>query len=97
MSCLFTVAATSVRRIQPIRRWLYHQNSVQVCVGVPCLVSIYVDDGMLLLPKPAAPLLASACLAFLSALGVPLSWRKENCVDWVALLLQDSYRSTAFR
>ena len=33
---------------------------------------------MLLLPKPVAPLLASACLAFLSALGVPLSWRKVH-------------------
>ena len=45
-------------------------------VWVSHALFLYVDDGMLLLPKPVAPLLASACLAFLSALGVPLSWRK---------------------
>ena len=47
-------------------------------VWVSHALFLYVDDGMLLLPKPVAPLLASACLAFLSALGVPLSWRKVH-------------------
>ena len=37
---------------------------------------LYVDDGIILLPASSAPLLACACLAFLAALGVPLSWRK---------------------
>ena len=45
-------------------------------VWVSHALFLYVDDGMLLVPKSVAPLLASACLAFLSALGVPLSWRK---------------------
>eukprot|EP00434_Breviolum_minutum_P007958 symbB.v1.2.007019.t1/scaffold427.1/size208084/1 len=44
-------------------------------VWVSHALFLYVDDGMLV-PKSVAPLLASACLAFLSALGVPLSWRK---------------------
>ena len=47
-------------------------------VWVSHALFLYVDDGVLLLPKSVAPLLASACLAFLSALGVPLSWRKVH-------------------
>ena len=42
---------------------------------------LYVDDGLVLVPKDVAPLLASACLAFLTALGVPLSWKKVKLGD----------------
>ena len=37
---------------------------------------LYVDDGMLLLPKSVAPLVGGVAVMFLRALGVPLSWRK---------------------
>eukprot|EP00435_Cladocopium_sp_Y103_P046226 s1410_g13.t1 len=37
---------------------------------------LYVDDGLLLVPKRIAPLIAATCIMFLCALGVPLSWRK---------------------
>ena len=54
---------------------------------------LYVDDGLVLVPKDVAPLLASACLAFLTALGVPLSWKQVKLGDelvwigWRFLLL----------
>ena len=34
---------------------------------------LYVDDGLLLLPKSVSPLVASATLMFLTSLGVSLS------------------------
>ena len=37
---------------------------------------LYVDDGLLLLPKSVAPLVGGVAVMFLCALGVPLSWRK---------------------
>ena len=37
---------------------------------------LYVDDGLVVLPRETAPLLAGAVVLFLSALGIPLSWRK---------------------
>ena len=57
-------------------------------VWVSHALFLYVDDGMLLLPKPVAPLLASACLAFLSALGVPLSWRKVQLGTEIVWILR---------
>ena len=36
---------------------------------------LYVDDGLVVLPRETAPLLAGAVVLFLSALGIPLSWR----------------------
>ncbi|CAJ1458009.1 unnamed protein product, partial [Effrenium voratum] len=37
---------------------------------------LYVDDGLALLPFEAAPLVAASAIMFLTALGVPMSWRK---------------------
>ena len=37
---------------------------------------LYVNDGMLLLPKSVAPLVGGVTVLFLCALGAPLSWRK---------------------
>ena len=70
-------------------------------VWVSHALFLYVDDGMLLLPKPVAPLLASACLAYLISTRSPIELAQSptgnrNCLDWVAFLLQDSYRSPAF-
>ena len=45
-------------------------------IFVPHGLFLYVDDGLLLVQKSVAPLIASAALMFLGALGVPLSWRK---------------------
>ena len=37
---------------------------------------LYVDDGLLVVPVAVAPLVAASAVMFLTALGVPLSWRK---------------------
>ena len=39
-----------------------------------------VDDGLILLPAPIAPLVACSVIMFLVALGVPLSWEKLSLV-----------------
>ena len=47
---------------------------------------LYVDDGLVVLPRETAPLLAGAVVLFLSALGIPLSWRKLDLGPTLAWL-----------
>ena len=59
--------------------WLVRMLHRFLWISHACFLS--VDDGLVLVPNDVAPLLASACLAFLTALGVPLSWKKVKLGD----------------
>ena len=72
-SCFFG-AKYSAYWFSRVGAWLVRMIHRFVFISHACL--LYVDDGLLLLRKEVAPLVASACLAFLTSLGVPLSWRK---------------------
>lgn len=59
--------------------WLVRMMHRFIWVSHACF--LYVDDGLILVPTDVAPFLATACLAFLTALGVPLSWKKVSLGD----------------
>ena len=52
--------------VRLLHRWIWLKHGL----------FLYVDDGLILLPAPIAPLVACSVIMFLVALGVPLSWEK---------------------
>ena len=80
--------------------WLDHQNATQVRVGVPCLVSV-CGWRHAACPKVSGTFARFCLLGFLISTRSPIELAQSstgirNCLDWVAFLLQDSYRSPAF-
>ena len=74
----FTVRAISVRSIRHTGGLAWGPGWWGCCTGFSGFLThaFFTWMSLVLVPKDVAPLLASACLAFLTALGVPLSWKK---------------------